>query len=202
MPEKFFYKGIKIAVFDSVFGPRGDSVLLADAVKKIDTGGRAVLDLGCGSGLQGLNALLLGAKKCVFADIDKKAVENAKANAKALGFAKKAFFKKSDLFSALKGKKFGLIVFNPPYVDSGKEKRWLDTDGGKKGRQVLDAFLMQAKAHLLKGGKIFFVQSSLNGESKTKRLLKEKGFAFEIAGRKRLFFEELAVFKVWIDWKG
>ncbi len=198
MSAKFFYKGIEIAVFDSVFEPREDSILLADAIKKSDSKGKTVLDLGCGSGIQGLNALLLGAKKCVFADIDKKAVENAKANAQALGFGKKSVFKKSNLFSALKGKKFGLIIFNPPYVDSGKEKKWLDTDGGKKGRQVLDAFLRQAKGHLEKDGKIFFVQSSLNGESKTKKLLKEKGFAFEIAGRKRLFFEELVVFTAWL----
>ncbi len=196
MNTKFFFKNLEIAVFDSVFEPKEDSLLLADAIKESDAKGKIVLDLGCGTGLQGLNALLLGAKKIFFVDIDKNAVANAKENAQTLGFGKSAVFKKSDLFSALKNKKFGLIIFNLPYVDSGNEKKWLDTDGGIKGREVLDSFLQQVKARLENGGIIFFVQSSLNWENKTKKLLKKTGFAFEVVARKRLFFEELLVFKV------
>lgn len=199
MGTKFFYKSIELVVFENVFEPREDSMLLADAISEGDARGKIVLDLGCGSGLQGLNALLLGAKKVFFADIDGNAVNNAKENAKLAGAGKRTAFKKSDLFSALRGKKFGLIVFNPPYVDSGKEKKWLDTDGGKKGREVLDKFLARAKRHLEKGGKIFFVQSSLNGKQKTKKLLEKLGFAFEVAARKKLFFEELVVFKAWLS---
>ena len=172
--------------------------MLADAITESDAREKIVLDLGCGTGIQGLNALLLGAKKAFFVDIDKNAVANAKENAQTLGFGKSAVFKKSDLFSALKGKKFGLIIFNPPYVDSGVKKKWLDTDGGKKGRETLDAFLEEAKAHLEKGGKIFFVQSSLNGESKTKKLLRKLAFKTEIIARKRIFFEELVVFMAWL----
>jgi len=197
MPGKFFYKSVEIAVFDNVYPPSDDSTLLANAITEADAKGKNALDMGCGTGIQGLDALLLGAEKCTFSDIDENALANARENAENNGFGKKAFFKKSNLFSALKGKKFWLIIFNPPYVDSGKEKKWHDTDGGKKGRETLDAFLKQAKAHLLKDGKAFFVQSSLNGEVKTKRLLKKCGFSSEIVARKRIFFEELVVFRAW-----
>ncbi len=195
MHTKFFYKNIELAVLQGVFEPSEDSLLLADCLKKSDAKGKIALDMGCGSGLQGINAFLLGAKKVFFADIDGNAVANARQNAKALGFSKIASFKKTNLFSALKGKRFDLIVFNPPYVDSGVQKKWLDTDGGKKGREVLDAFLKQAKKHLGKNGLLFFVQSSLNGEQKTKKILKEAGFEFEVVAQKRLFFEELVVFR-------
>lgn len=193
--KKFFYKNLELVVFDSVFEPREDSLLLADAISEQEAKGKIVLDLGCGTGIQGLNALLLGAKKCFFADIGKNALENAKENAQKNCFENKSVFKKSDLFSALKNKKFGLIIFNPPYVASGKKKKWLDTDGGKNGREVLDSFLKQAKSHLEKDGRIVFVQSSLNGENKTKKILKALGFKTRIVARKRLFFEELLVFK-------
>lgn len=40
-----------------------------------------VLDLGCGSGILGIGALLLGSEKCVGCDVDPKAPEAARANA-------------------------------------------------------------------------------------------------------------------------
>ena len=196
MEKKFYYKDLEFAVFDSVYDPSDDSLLLAGSVKEKDAKGKAFLDLGCGSGIQGINALALGAKKVLFADIDEQALDNAKANAKKLGFEKCSAFKKSNLFFALKERKFDLIVFNPPYAES-TEKKWLDVDGGKKGRELLDRFLKQLKNRLKKNGTVFFVQSSLNGKARTKRLLKEQGFAFEIVARKRLFFEELIVFRAW-----
>ncbi len=94
-----------------------------------------------------------------------------------------------------KNEKFGLIIFNPPYVASGSKAKYADLDGRKKGRAVLDRFLRGMLPHLEKGGKCFFLQSSLNGESKTKKLLRELGLKAGIVARKRLFFEELLVFK-------
>jgi release factor glutamine methyltransferase len=196
--KRVFFKNIELQVLDGVYEPSDDSILLANSIQKENCKEKIVLDLGCGTGIQGINALFLGAKKVFFVDIDNQAISNAKANIKMIGLEKQASYKKSDLFSAIAGKKFDLIVFNPPYVDSGTEKKWLDTDGGKKGREILDSFLKRAKKHLLKGAMLFFVQSSLNSEAKTKRLLKEKGFKFEIVARKKLFFEELQVFKAWI----
>ncbi len=45
-----------------------------------DIEGRVIADLGCGTGLLGIGALLLGAKHAVLADSDKKALEIAKRN--------------------------------------------------------------------------------------------------------------------------
>ena len=100
----------------------------------------------------------------------------------------------SALFSNIEGK-FGLIAFNPPYVPSDKLK-YPETDGGKKGRIVIDRFLNEFPAHLGEKGKCYFLQSSLNGINETEKSLEGRGLEVEIVSRKKLFFEELVVFKV------
>ena len=45
-----------------------------------DIEGRVIADLGCGTGLLGIGALLLGAKSVLFIDFDEKALESAKNN--------------------------------------------------------------------------------------------------------------------------
>jgi len=189
-----FFKNIWLEVFPKVYGPSDDSFLLAESVS-VKQGAKA-LDLGTGTGIQGINAAILGAAKVVCTDISEEALQNAGHNAKKLGIEKKFEFREGSLFGCIKkGEKFDAIIFNPPYVASGNRAKYADLDGGKKGREVLDRFLEQAKKHLRKGGKVFFVQSSLNGEKKTKKILKELGFGFEISARKKLFFEELMAFK-------
>lgn len=55
------------------------------------SGGEAVLDLGCGSGILSIAALLLGAKSAVGLDIDDKAADMAAENAALNGFAQPEF---------------------------------------------------------------------------------------------------------------
>lgn len=49
-----------------------------------DIEGKVIADFGCGTGLLGIGALLLGAKYAVFVDSDKKALETAKNNSSKL----------------------------------------------------------------------------------------------------------------------
>ena len=53
--------------------------------------GKRVLDLGCGSGILGIGALLLGCGTCVGCDIDPKAPDVAAANAALNGIGKDRF---------------------------------------------------------------------------------------------------------------
>lgn len=191
--NKIFFLNQEFAVFPSVYGPAEDSFLLAKSVKVGE--GSKVLDLGCGTGIQGINALLKGAGKVVFSDLNPEAIRNAGGNVKKINSLEKAEFLDCDLFDKIPGK-FDLIIFNPPYVHS-EERKLKDVDGGKQGRDVLDKFLDDFPGHLDKNGKCFFLQSDLNGIAKTEGKLKETGFEFEIVGKKKLFFEELLVFSCW-----
>ena len=50
-----------------------------------DFAGKRVLDLGCGSGILGIGALVLGCAYCAGCDVDPKSPESAAANAKLNG---------------------------------------------------------------------------------------------------------------------
>mgnify|MGYP001581908663 CR=1 FL=1 len=49
-----------------------------------DIKGKSVADFGCGPGVFGIGSLLLGAKKAVFVDVDKKAIDVARSNLKLI----------------------------------------------------------------------------------------------------------------------
>lgn len=80
-----------------------------------------VLDLYCGSGAYGLEALSRGAESCVFVDRDEAALKAARANAAAAGLADRCRFRRRDVAAYLKATAkevpFDLVFVDPPYAD-------------------------------------------------------------------------------------
>lgn len=89
------------------------SLVLWSAYLNGDISGKKVADLGCGNGIFGIGALLLGAKHAVFLDLDASAIKLCKENVKNFGFNSKAEFVLSDVskFSS----KVDTILMNPPF---------------------------------------------------------------------------------------
>ncbi len=82
-----------------------------------------VLDLYCGSGAYGLEALSRGAAEGFFIDRDAAAAAAVRANAAATGTAKFAFVRRADVMRYLNGRgrrdgPFDLIFIDPPYDGS------------------------------------------------------------------------------------
>ncbi|MCP5131883.1 MAG: 50S ribosomal protein L3 N(5)-glutamine methyltransferase [Pseudomonadales bacterium] len=78
-----------------------------------------ILDLCCGGGCIGLAAAYYFPHARVdLIDIDPAALELARENAIALGLSERVNILASDLFSALDGVEYDLILSNPPYVDA------------------------------------------------------------------------------------
>lgn len=190
---EFFFRGRMYGCPKGVYFPSEDSYFLAE--KSALRPGCTAIDMGCGSGIQSLNALLQGAAKVVAVDINAGALNAAKKNCESAGFGEKICTLESDLFGKFPGKA-DLIVFNPPYVES-EGMKFVDLDGGKKGRKVLDRFLAEMPKHLNKGGRCFFLQTDLNGHRQTGKALKKAGLEYKIIGKKKGFFEELAVYECW-----
>lgn len=69
-----------------------------------DFSGKTVLDMGCGSGVLGLSALLLGAERATLVDFDSQAVEATKANAEFNGLADRCDVVCGDLTEKVNGK--------------------------------------------------------------------------------------------------
>ena len=69
---------VSLEQYPTEFDVAADFLWSAIMDKEIE--GKSVLDLGCGTGILGFGAALLSAKKVTFVDIDKNAMEIAKAN--------------------------------------------------------------------------------------------------------------------------
>jgi release factor glutamine methyltransferase len=166
-----------------------DSFLLSSVIKNkipeflLKNSKLKILEIGSGSGIQ-LKALSeLGIKKqnIYSCDINPEAVKHCKK----LGFN----CIQSNLFEKIKGK-FDVILFNAPYLPEDKREPFdsqVATTGGKKGSEVINKFLHQAKKHLTKDGRIFLLTSSLT------RGIIWKGYKKKILAKQKIFFEELRV---------
>lgn len=76
-----------------------------------------VLDLFCGTGALGIEALSRGAKDVIFVDKDLRSVKLTENNLKNLGIKAKVINADFNVaLKSLKGKKFDLILLDPPYM--------------------------------------------------------------------------------------
>ena len=82
-----------------------------------------VLDLFCGTGALGIEALSRGAKEVVFADKDIRSVKLTQSNLKSLGVGARVINADFNVaLKSLKGKKFDIILLDPPYLSGVYEK--------------------------------------------------------------------------------
>lgn len=90
-------------------GTHESTRLCLSALDKLIKPGCSVLDVGCGSGILAIAAMLLGAGSAEACDVDGVSVETAKRNCEKNGVSVKTY--RSDLFSAVEGR-FDVICAN------------------------------------------------------------------------------------------
>lgn len=175
-----------------IYKPSEDSYLLSEILKeKIplllkQNPNLKFLEIGAGSGIHLETAHNLGIKKQNIFSVDIS--PNAVNHCNLLGFN----CIQSDLFENIKGK-YNIIVFNPPYLPEDAREPCdskTATTGGKKGCEIINEFLKQAKDYLVNNGKIFLLVSSLTKKINWKNWKRKK------LGEKKLFFERLVVWKL------
>lgn len=76
---------------------------------------KTVLDLCCGTGALGIEALSRGAKSVIFVDKDARSAALTKSNLASLGDKSKVFKCDALKFVQTTDEKFDLILFDPPY---------------------------------------------------------------------------------------
>ena len=141
-------------------------ILVEEALKKInETDAENVLDLCTGSGAIAISIAKFSSCKVSASDISKQALAVAEANAKKNEV--KVEFCQSDLMKSLKkGRKYDIIVSNPPYIKSGdiekldiEVKKYdpkLALDGGEDGLDFYRKIIDEAKSKLTKKGWLMF----------------------------------------------
>lgn len=122
----------------------------------------SALDLCTGSGcLAVLLALRFPRARIDAADISSPALAVARRNVRSYRLGRRIRLLRSDLFHALRGRRYDLIVSNPPYVTAAAMRR-LPREyrhepsralaGGSDGLDVVRRILHRAAAHLNPGG--------------------------------------------------
>ncbi|MEU1508136.1 HemK2/MTQ2 family protein methyltransferase [Kitasatospora sp. NPDC005748] len=152
--------------------------------------GDEVLDIGTGTGAVALAAAGTGARVTAI-DVSRRALATAWLNGALNG--RRIRVRHGDLVEPVRGRRFDLIVSNPPYVPAaddalpthGAARAW---DAGHDGRALLDRICRDAPRVLAPGGILLLVHSSLCGVEASCRALARAGLRTGVVARRRLAF--------------
>ena len=144
-----------------------------------------ILDLCTGSGCIGISvAKHLPYQELLLVDLSEKALAMAKKNAeKHLG--ENVTLLQSDLLTGVRGKKFSLLLSNPPYIVSkvipgldrevSEYEPKMALDGGEDGLVFYRRIAKEAKAVLLPGARLYLEIGYDQGES-VKDIFQKEGY--------------------------
>jgi release factor glutamine methyltransferase len=179
---------MRVVTLPGVFRPRSDSWMLARHACAQLRPGASVLDLCTGSGAIAVAAAGCGADPVTAVDVSRRSVATVRINARLNGVRVRAL--RGDLFAAVPGERFDLVVSNPPYLPAENDAlpeqgpaRALDA--GTDGRVLLDRICAEAAGHLRPGGAVLLVHSSIIGIERTVEALGRSGLRADVLERRR-----------------
>lgn len=158
------FRGLRLQVTPEVLVPRPETEMLVEWALELLGGGRAVVDVGTGSGCVACAiAVERPAVRVVAVDLSPAAAAVARGNARALGLAGRVSIVVGDGLGSLRGPA-DLVVANLPYLPTGMlavvspevglhEPR-LALDGGADGLAVIGRLVDQVADVLAPGGAV------------------------------------------------
>jgi release factor glutamine methyltransferase len=198
--EREFFSRMFVAS-PAVLIPRPETELLVEFAVKHAPHGGALLDIGTGSGCVAISIACERPDLAVHAsDISPDALKIARLNATRLNA--RVTFAEGDLLAPWRGRRFDLIVSNPPYVRPGDahlgagdlrfEPRQALTDGvaGADGLHLIARMVQAAPAHLQPGGWLA-LEHGFDQAARVRALLEAADFSSvrslsDLAGHERM----------------
>ena len=160
-----------------VFEPTGTSKLLLESSRKYLKKNKKILDLGCGTGVIGLEISQILKNSVYLSDISKEAIKVAKLNNKKIG--KKNIIKQGSFFEPWKGKKFDLIICDVAGVSEKISnytpwyKNSVPNGSGNDGTENIVKVIDEAEKYLSKKGKLLVAVISLSDHKKILKFAKK-----------------------------
>jgi ribosomal protein L3 glutamine methyltransferase len=165
LTQRMWFAGIEFYVDERVLVPRSPLAELIEAqfAPWVDPERvHAVLDIGTGSGCIAIaTALHLPWVEADAADISPAALAVAAINCERHGLTSRVRMLESDVFSGCAGRRYDLIIANPPYVGTAEfaalpgeyhREPALGLVAGADGLDVVRRIFARAAAHLMPGG--------------------------------------------------
>lgn len=165
----------------------------ARSLQKIvtDAAGKRVLDMGTGSGACGIFAARLGCHVTAV-DLNPEAVRCARVNALLNRLENQIDVREGNLFSAVAGERFDLVLFNPPFF-RGEPKSLFDL--AWRSVDVLERFAAGLPSVLLPGGEALVLLSTDGDAEAMIQSLLANGFHVTVAARSNLGNEVLTIYR-------
>ncbi len=174
--------GKTFTVHPNVFPPRGDTRLMIDFLA-LDRGS-SVLDMGTGSGVLAIFAVLRGAASALAVDISQDAVRNATVNVKRHGLQDSIAVRLSDGFAAIaKTESFATIIANLPGRNEGARDA-VEAAQWDSGFKTHRAFFAEAPRHLEPGGRVLMTKANYPELNTAVELAEQAGFVTKVLARK------------------
>jgi release factor glutamine methyltransferase len=188
-------KGVPFIVTPSVFNPKvprtGEflaSLLDANLVGR----NFEVLDMGTGSGVCAMFAAK-HARRVVAVDINPAAVRCAAINALLNHLEHKIDVRHGDLFAAVPGERFDLILFNPPFLRGAPRD---DRDRAWRSSDVAERFAAGLRAQLNPGGFALVLLSTFGDGNFFLGEFRRQGLEISVEAERRFVNETLTVFRL------
>ena len=187
--------GLPFVVAPSVFNPKvlrtGD--FLASLIDSRLMGHNCeVLDMGTGSGVCAVFAAKY-ARRVVAVDINPAAVRCAEINALLNHLEHKIDVRHGDLFAAVPGEHFDLILFNPPFLRGAPRD---DRDRAWRSSDVAERFAAGLGAQLKPGGAALVVLSTFGDGRFFLDEFCKHGLRISVLAERRFVNERLTVFRL------
>ncbi len=182
--------------YPGVWGPNIDTLVFCQTLTKERLHGvKTALEIGCGSGFIGRFVLEHSAEvaEMHFVDINPHAVQCARDSV----VDPRAVYHEGNGLEYLEGRRFDLIVCNPPYIPRPHSL----ADNAYEGVDLLAYFILHGARHLNPGGRIVVMTSSV-AASVVDPLLASSGVPVATLARREVPLKVLNVLNnaEWMSW--